>query len=96
MWHASVAYHASGFPLPVDNMRPKTIRQGVALATELLRGVGTQRMVFTTDPPGVAIHVQAPLTPDEIAMLPTGWMEIQAIDERGPCKLLDLRRDATA
>lgn len=48
-------------------------------------------MAFTTEPPGDCIHVQKPLTDAEILLLPEGWLEIEAIDERGPCRPIPLR-----
>jgi len=51
-----------------------------------LRGVGeSSKWVFTTNPPGIAVHVQKPLTEKEESYLPPGWMEIPAVDELGPC-----------
>lgn len=88
VWHVSVAFQSAFGPLPVETMRRKLIKNGVTLAKSLLQGVGGSRTVFTTDPVGCAIHVQAPLTDKEINMLPRGWMEVPAVDERGSYKLL--------
>ena len=73
----------------MESLSRQQIRKGVKIATALLSGVGGERMVFTTEPIGYAIHVQKPLTSEEITSLPDGWMEIQAIDERGSYRILE-------
>lgn len=54
------------------------------MAASLLDGVGGELIEFITDPPGNCIHAQKPLTILEIPALPSGWLEIPAVDERGP------------
>jgi hypothetical protein len=90
VWHVSIAKQTSHGPVRFMYLRPKAIRDAIEIARELLAGVGGKSLVFTTDPPGCAIHFQKPLTADEIKLLPDGWMDIPAIDERGPCKLLSI------
>ena len=48
------------------------------------------KTAFVTDPPGIAVHLQRSLTVDEQALLPQGWMEIEAVDELGPCITIPL------
>ena len=73
----------------MESLNLKQVRKGIKIASSLLVGVGKDRIVFTTDPPGNGIHVQKPLTPEEIERLPDGWMDIPAIDERGKYRILD-------
>jgi hypothetical protein len=66
-----------------------TIEAGSKIAAGLLAGVGQQHCILSvTEPPGVAIHCQAPLTSKEIEQLPPGWMDIPARDERGPVRII--------
>ncbi len=88
VWHASVALQSGSGPKAFDSLTRQQIRKGIKIAGSLLAGVGGDRIVFTTDPPGGAIHVQKPLTAEEIESLPDGWMEIPAIDERGSYRVL--------
>jgi len=54
-------------------------------AMELLTNVGGKRCVFHVDLPGaMSLHIQSPLTDVERELLPVGWLDIPAIDERGP------------
>lgn len=62
--------------------------EAILIASNLLRGVGGVGSVFVTEPPGDCLHVQKPLTEAERARLPAGWMQIPAVDERGPCRVL--------
>lgn len=89
VWHVSVARQTASGPRRFETLKRKHVREGVEIAKELLRGVGKAPTVFTTEPPGDCIHVQKPLTEEEIALLPAGWMEIPAVDERGPCRVLE-------
>ena len=89
VWHSSVALQSGRGPRSVESLTKKQVAKGVKIATQLLDGVGGDRTVFTTDPVGDAIHVQKPLTPTEIEMLPDGWMSIPAVDERGKYRLLE-------
>ena len=50
----------------------------------MLAGVGADGFRFRTDPPAHAVHYQKPLTAEEIALLPSGWMAIPAVHEVGP------------
>ena len=89
VWHASVAHQSPRGVVGVCELRHKRIREGVGVGRELLQGVGVGSHVsFTTDPPGHAIHVQKPLSEAEILLLPKGWMEIPAVDELGPCRVI--------
>ena len=89
VWHASVALQSQAGPRLVESLDRKKIRKGIKIASDLLAGVGGEKMIFTTDPPGSAIHVQNPLTAGEILHLPDGGMEIPAIDERGRYRILN-------
>jgi hypothetical protein len=88
VWHASVALQSRNGPRPVEALKRQQIHKGIKIASALLVGVGGDRIVFTTDPPRDAIHVQKPLTVEEIEGLPDGWMQIAAIDERGTYRIL--------
>lgn len=90
VWHVSAAYHSNTGPKQFLQMTKTQVFKGIDLGDRLLRGVGCNRIVFVTDPPRMAIHIQKALTPEEIAYLPEGWMQIPAVDERGPCRRLDI------
>jgi hypothetical protein len=88
VWHVSVAWQTSNGPLEFLELRENQIADGVKVAKSILKSVGTGMYVFTSDPPSVAIHIQKQLTEKEKERLPEGWLEIPAIDDRGPCKVL--------
>jgi len=88
VWHASISWQprrrterAVGWPAKVIGKAKKRLRKA-------LDGVGgpLSSYMVTDDDTGVAIHLQRPLTPDEIERLPDGWMSIPATDERGDMK----------
>lgn len=74
-----------------SDWRRNQIREAYQMALDDLSGVGLDRRVFTTVPPGYCLHVQAALKPSEIDLLPPGWMDIRAIDERGPVQSVSIR-----
>lgn len=81
VWHASVSCQGR----PVESWSRDQRRGATRVARELLEGVGVGHIRFEfTDPPGFAIHGQRPLLPQEREGLPSGWMEIPAVDDRGP------------
>lgn len=85
VWHVSVSVkNAKGHPKPFRKLTREHINRCKSLAFEILDGVGKTGSAFVTNPPGACVHVQKPLTEEEIAQLPPGWMAIPAIDERGP------------
>ncbi len=89
MWHASIAKCGRVRTLTVDELRSGAIRIAERLAVELLEGVGGKLIgPFTSDPPDLAIHVQKRLTPAELFLLPAGWLDLPATDERGPILFL--------
>jgi hypothetical protein len=94
VWHVSVAMqeiipNVSSRPIPWTDLTWRRKKRAKRIAKSLLEGVGTRVVVFLTDPPGSAVHVQKPLTDEEIGLLPDGWMDIPAIDDRGPVNVLE-------
>ena len=85
---------ASG-PRLFDQLKRKQVAKGLRIARSMLASVGGISTAFTTDPALSAIHIQKPLLPAEISALPVGWMELTAIDELGPCKLLNIDDEPT-
>jgi len=84
VWHASVARLGKGRTLLFDELSSKHIAKGTRIAQLMLKGVGGEATRFRSNPSVHALHIQKPLTEDEIALLPDGWMEIPAVDEVGP------------
>lgn len=84
VWHVSVSLWRYGHQVAYSQIGRSQRREGRKLAAEILEGVGGDLMEFITDPPGNCIHAQKPLTTLEIPALPYGWMDIPAVDERGP------------
>jgi hypothetical protein len=82
---------AKNGPKPFHSLSTQQLLKGSDLVFGLLRGVGAGKAkLFRTDPAGAAIHGQKPLTEREIALLPEGWMEIPAVDDKGPCVPINL------
>jgi len=87
VWHVSISMkNSKDRPKPYRKLSRDQVLKAIAIGQNVLRGVGGTEAVFTTDPPGACIHIQKPLTPAEIDRLPRGWMDIPAIDERGPVR----------
>lgn len=84
MWHSSAARLGKTRTLWFRELTPKQIGKATRVARLMLSGVGADGFRFSTDPPEHAVHYQKPLTEEEIALLPSGWMEIPAVHDVGP------------
>jgi len=84
VWHSSVARLGKTRTLRFSELTPKHIGKATRIAMLMLAGVGADGFRFRTDPPAHAVHYQKPLTAEEIALLPSGWMAIPAVHEVGP------------
>ncbi len=70
------------------------MKEAIKFALIQLHGVGQggSNWYFLTNPPGMAVHVQKPLTDGEKLMLPRGWLSIPAVDELGPVSVISHER----
>lgn len=90
VWHASVTMRNTSGPRKLSNLNESQISRGARIARKLLARVGGTLWLFTTEPPDCAIHAQKPLTSEEIGQIPDAWMTAPALDDRGPCRTLEL------
>ena len=90
VWHASVTMRSTDGPRKFYSLTELQISRGARIAKKLLARVGGMLWLFTTEPPDCAIHVQKPLTDKETALLPNAWMAAPALDDLGPCRVLEL------